>query len=443
MDKIVNIKLEHIHPHPDNPRKNLGDLTELSDSIKKRGILQNLTVVPQEGNPGEYTVIIGHRRRAAAILARIEEVPCRISEGLSKKEQFSTMMEENMQRNDLTIYEQAQGFQMMLDLGDTEEQIAEKTGFSKTTIRHRLNIAKLDQKKLQEKEKDDSFQLSLKDLYELEKIKDVKARNKILDEASGSANIKWMVNREVEKIDWAEKTKKITDVLEAMGFKKAPDNVSAWTNGWKEIKQLDLDKEPPKRIRIKDKEQVYYLGTSYAVLLMQKEKKGEKTPEQIKQDQITKNKKAIAAKIKEIRKACREFILGIISGKITRVKNEEEVRERIWKLMIKGGGYVEIADMTKFFTKKDYWQIKEEEREDAKKKVENLSYTQAMLVVMYRIIEKMRDIFDYNGKYLKNIGAKYMEIMEILEPYGWSLPDEEMAEILNGTHDLYTKEERK
>ena len=39
-----------------------------------------------------------------------------------------------MQRSDLTIYEQAQGFQLMLDLGDTEEQIAEKTGFSKTTI---------------------------------------------------------------------------------------------------------------------------------------------------------------------------------------------------------------------------------------------------------------------------------------------------------------------
>ena len=53
-----------------------------------------------------------------------------------------------MQRSDLTIYEQAQGFQLMLDLGDTEEQIAEKTGFSKTTIRRRLNIAKLNQDEL-------------------------------------------------------------------------------------------------------------------------------------------------------------------------------------------------------------------------------------------------------------------------------------------------------
>ena len=57
------------------------------------------------------------------------------------------MLLENIQREDLTIQEQAQGFQMMLDLGDTEDQIAEKTGFSKSTVRHRLNIAKLDQEK--------------------------------------------------------------------------------------------------------------------------------------------------------------------------------------------------------------------------------------------------------------------------------------------------------
>ena len=69
MSDIVNIGIEHIHPHPENPRKDLGDLTELVESIKKFGVMQNLTVIPQEENPGEYTVIIGHRRHAAAKLA--------------------------------------------------------------------------------------------------------------------------------------------------------------------------------------------------------------------------------------------------------------------------------------------------------------------------------------------------------------------------------------
>ena len=43
--QIVNIAIDHIFPHPDNPRKNLGDLTEIAESIKKRGIMQNLTVL--------------------------------------------------------------------------------------------------------------------------------------------------------------------------------------------------------------------------------------------------------------------------------------------------------------------------------------------------------------------------------------------------------------
>ena len=48
---VVYIKTEHIHSHPENPRKNLGDLQELAESMKKQGCLQNLTVVPVEGQP--------------------------------------------------------------------------------------------------------------------------------------------------------------------------------------------------------------------------------------------------------------------------------------------------------------------------------------------------------------------------------------------------------
>ena len=195
--EIVKIAVENIYQHPDNPRKDLGDLSELSESIKKKGVMQNLTVIPghwdekMEWHEEGYTLIIGHRRCAAAKLAGVKELPCRIVEDMSKKDQVSTMLEENMQRNDLTIWEQANGFQLMLDLGDTEAQIAEKTGFSKTTIRHRLNIAKLNQKELQKKEKDENFQLSLKDLYELEKIEDVKTRDMVLKAATDSRDLVW------------------------------------------------------------------------------------------------------------------------------------------------------------------------------------------------------------------------------------------------------------
>ncbi|MEG2700672.1 MAG: ParB N-terminal domain-containing protein, partial [Hungatella sp.] len=84
--EIRNIGVEHIHPHPDNPRKDLGELSELAESIKKNGVMQNLTVIPIEGKAGEYLAVIGHRRHAAAKLAGIAEVPCMVIEGFSKKE---------------------------------------------------------------------------------------------------------------------------------------------------------------------------------------------------------------------------------------------------------------------------------------------------------------------------------------------------------------------
>jgi ParB family chromosome partitioning protein len=144
MNNIQFIKISAIHPHPDNPRKDLGDLTELADSIKTAGVMQNLTVVPHKSIEGEYTVIIGHRRLGASKLAGLDTVPCVVTE-MTDKEQLATMMLENMQRSDLTVYEQAKGFQLMMDFGETVDSIADKTGLSKTTIRNRVKIAKYDQ----------------------------------------------------------------------------------------------------------------------------------------------------------------------------------------------------------------------------------------------------------------------------------------------------------
>lgn len=211
---IVMLPIRDLHPHPDNPRKDVGDVTELSESIKVNGVLQNLTVVPghwmtreewaeisarYKVNPTEedrvlmnnkwlntgYTVIIGHRRLAASKQAGLTEMPCVIVE-MTHKEQVSTMLTENMQRVDLTVYEQAQGFQMMLDMGDSMDEIAEKSGFSKTTVRKRLEIAKLDSTTLK---KVSSRQLTLGDFDELAKIEDMEVRNKLLG-SMGTANFK-------------------------------------------------------------------------------------------------------------------------------------------------------------------------------------------------------------------------------------------------------------
>lgn len=183
--RLVMLPIDHLHPHLRNPRKDLGDLTELADSIKAKGVLQNLTVVPMvEVDPDatiklgddHYVVLIGHRRMAAAKLAGLTELPCVIVD-MTEREQVQTMLVENMQRSDLTVYEEAKGFQMMLDLGDTVETVAEKTGFSQSTIRSRVKLADLDESKFK---KACERGATLFEFAEIGKIEDLEVRNELM-----------------------------------------------------------------------------------------------------------------------------------------------------------------------------------------------------------------------------------------------------------------------
>lgn len=442
---IVNIGIEHIHPHPENPRKNLGDLAELAESIKKNGIMQNLTVIPIDSEPGEYTAIIGHRRHAAAKLAGIAEVPCRIIEGLTRKEQFATMLEENMQRDDLTIYEQAQGFQMMLDLGETEDSIVEKTGFSKTTIKHRLNIAKLDQKELNKKEQDDSFQLTLKDLYALEKVEDIKTRNKILKEATSSRDIICRAERAAKEAEREKKVKQITKMLKELGLEPAPKGAEneMYSGKWETLKEFDLDKDVPKRITLKETEKVYYLPYYRSVKIIRKPKKEKKvlTPEEEKRKLKDKAMKEIKGRIKEMNANRREFIEGIISGKIDAVKDENGIREMAWKSVFDIGWYFSQSAMRKFFIDKEDWKCTEEEREEADKQIRSLSLTQSMIVALHFAMEGVTDIYDWQGYYKPEIGIKLQNAYKVLKPYGWTFAREDDEQILDGSHELYMKKD--
>lgn len=194
--EIVQIPIGLLHPHPDNPRKDLGDLSELTESVKAKGILQNLTVVPRNE---DYTVVIGHRRLEAGIRAGLETLPCIISD-MTPSEQIQTMLLENIMRSDLTVFEQAQGFQMMMEFGDTVDSIAQKTGFSKSTVRRRLKIAEMDADTLRSVS---TRQVDLTEYDRLSKIEDIETRNKVLCEI-GTNNFE----RELQKAIDAQKLRK-------------------------------------------------------------------------------------------------------------------------------------------------------------------------------------------------------------------------------------------
>lgn len=210
MERIIYIKTSDLYPHPDNPRKDLGDLTELADSIKAKGVMQNLTVVPRDG--GGYTVIIGHRRCGAAKLAGLSELPCVIS-NMSAKEQLETMMLENMQRSDLTLYEQAKGFQMMFDFGESIEEIAEKTGISKTTVRNRMKLTRYDEELMKAAElRQPTFDQYLK----LAEIEDEHVANECL-RLIGTKNF----DNEVSKAIRVQREKREREIIRAVFEKKA------------------------------------------------------------------------------------------------------------------------------------------------------------------------------------------------------------------------------
>lgn len=179
------IDIKDIKPHPKNPRKDLGDLTELTDSIRTFGVLQNLTVVPD--GEESYTVICGHRRLAAAEAAGLETVPCIITDNMDEKTQVSIMLLENMQRSDLTVQEEAQGLQMMLDFGSSIAEIVKETGLSETKVRHRVKMNELDQDLLADKL---AGQVNINDLIKLEQIRDIDKRNELL-EMAGTNNFDW------------------------------------------------------------------------------------------------------------------------------------------------------------------------------------------------------------------------------------------------------------
>lgn len=213
--KLQMIAVDKLHPHPQNPRKVIGDVTELAESIKANGILQNLTVVPNNDNWDDFTVIIGHRRLAAAKQAGLTELPCAVVE-MSEKEQLSTMLTENMQRSDLTVYEEAKGCQLLLDLGDTVAEVAEKTGFSESKIRRRVKLCELDEEAFKESQ---IRQPTLADYDRLNQIKDIETRNKLL-KSIGTNNFDNLVYSAVKKQEAEEEKEKIEKLCLEHGMTK-------------------------------------------------------------------------------------------------------------------------------------------------------------------------------------------------------------------------------
>ncbi len=143
MQEIIQLPIEKIGPNPYQPRKifDNASLQDLAASIKEHGIMQPINVRIINGS--SYELVSGERRLRASKLAGLQLVPCTIL-NISDQDSAVLAMIENLQRQDLTFLEEAEGYLNLLhDHGLTQELLSERVGKSQSSIANKLRLLKL------------------------------------------------------------------------------------------------------------------------------------------------------------------------------------------------------------------------------------------------------------------------------------------------------------
>lgn len=436
--RCIMIPVDELQPHPDNPRKDVGDVTELAESIKANGIFQNLTVLRnRDPETGKSTVIIGHRRLAAAKLAGLEKVPCMVVE-MDEKEQISTMLLENMQRTDLTIYEQAQGFQMMLDLGETQDSISEKTGFSKTTVRHRLKLLELDPEEFR---KAQERQPNLSDYIRLEKITDPKLKSKALA-AIGTANFNWTVENCLRR----QREEAIRD--EWLAYIDKLFVREEWDPARKLVKSVNMacrmtDEDKAELNKLEDDDTActlsycYTEGNLYCYILGEKEDKPKPSyeEEQRNRDEKIERIRTIQDQAQELRK---KFVKDYVSKRCYR--SVALVALFAHEICIEDVRWDRVAEVLSIPNDS-------EDGFDSDTITENSDFIMACIdrpdkVLLTVLADYEEDnnkcMYTWDGSYSRNKGLEHW--YATLQKLGYSISDDEKA-MLDGTHECFMTED--
>ena len=147
---IKIIPVEQIKPGPWQARKNfdVNDLEDLSNSIKSKGILSPILVTQSnDNNETSYDLIAGERRWRAAQMAKLHEVPCIVVNDVDANSASVMSLIENIQRKDLNVIEEAQGFNELINQHNyTQESAGKIVGKSRVYITNSLRLLKLPEK---------------------------------------------------------------------------------------------------------------------------------------------------------------------------------------------------------------------------------------------------------------------------------------------------------
>jgi len=147
--EAATVPIKQLKPNPYQPRSRFPDegLKELADSIREKGIIQPLLV--EADDDGSYTVIAGERRLRAARLAGLREVPV-LRRRFSMVEKIEIALIENIQRENLTPVEEAQGYRKLMEMIElSQEEVARRVGKDRSTVANSLRLLKLPEPMLE------------------------------------------------------------------------------------------------------------------------------------------------------------------------------------------------------------------------------------------------------------------------------------------------------
>ena len=142
---VHSVSVTKLHGGKYQPRTHFdeGMLTELAESISRNGIMQPIVTRPSDKFAGKYEIIAGERRWRAAKIAGLDEVPV-IVRDISDKSALELALVENIQRQDLTAIEEANGFQRLIEEFDyTQDELASVVGKSRSHIANMLRLLAL------------------------------------------------------------------------------------------------------------------------------------------------------------------------------------------------------------------------------------------------------------------------------------------------------------
>lgn len=439
---ITYISREQLEAHPDNPRKDLGDLSELVASISRQGLLQNLTVVPHPEKSGMYRIVIGHRRFAAAGLAGMKEMPCTIDEHMGYAEQLAVMMSENIQRSDLTATEKVGGVQMMMDLGIDAAEIAEKTGISSSTVYRYAKLARLNRKEMAKAEQRGA---TLMQFAEINEFENAESRKKLL-EAVGTAEYSSELYRARNQ---RAKEKWLPLIARELRKHGATEITGEDWKAHKWLEYIRYDGDHAKQIArlIKKNKQYVYLARDYDLAVYEvreidpdADKKAE--AERIRRERISEKQKAEEELARMFRAKRDDFIRNFDPAG----KTEDVLRFTVWLLtrsrylysiMVNG-----IFD-TELVSHKDEkepnytgsLQISAEQLYDLPPR----TLWRALVIAAYERIGNngMRLMDRYTGKYKPN--EELYDLYDHLKNMGYEESVEEM-DWLDGNHKVFQSE---